>query len=96
MMTLRKPGIGGAGVTTIRDMTELIFATEGKPAKYKVPSRLVMGFVRAMNPYIRELKEMQYLQEQPLLLDDAKLTAVLGGLPKTPYAEGIRYTLSLR
>ncbi len=88
--------LGGAGVTSIREMAELIFKTEGKPPKYVVPGSLMMRFVRAMNPYIREMREMQYLQEQTLLLDDSRLSAVLGGLKKTGYAEGVRYTLSLR
>ena len=88
--------LGGAGVTSIREMAELIFRTEGKPPRYVVPGGLMMRFVRAMNPYIRELREMQYLQEQSLLLDDSRLSAALGGLQKTPYVEGVRYTLSLR
>ena len=56
----------------------------------------MMGFVRAMNPYIRELKELDYLLKGSLLLDDMKLAALLGDLQKTPYAEGVRYTLSLK
>ena len=88
--------LGGAGVTSIQEMAELIFKTEGKPPRYVVPGGLMMRFVRAMNPYIRELREMQYLQEQALILDDSRLAAVLGGLQKTPYIEGVRHTLSLR
>jgi hypothetical protein len=41
-------------------------------------------------PVLRELKEMRYLHQTPVLLDDAKLRAVLPGLRKTPYAEGAR------
>ena len=88
--------LGGAGVTTIREMAELIFRTEAKPPQYGVPGRWTMGFVRAMNPYIRELKEMQYLLSGTLLLGDTKLATLLGGLNKTSYEEGVRYTLSLR
>ena len=88
--------LGGPAVTTIRDMAELIFQTEGKPARFVVPGAFMMRFVRAMNPYIRELKELDYLLKGSLLLDDTKLSAVLGSLTKTPYAEGVRYTLSLR
>jgi nucleoside-diphosphate-sugar epimerase len=88
--------LGGVAVTTIREMAELVFATEGKPPKYNVPGKFMMGFVRALNPYIRELGEMQHLLDQPLLLDDAKLAQLLGGLHKTPYAEGVRATLALR
>ncbi|RRA47731.1 NAD-dependent epimerase/dehydratase family protein [Acidipila sp. EB88] len=88
--------LAGPSVTTIRGMTEAIFETERKPAKYNVPGALMMRVVRAMNPYIRELSEMQYLLREAWLLDDAKLSALLGGLPKTGYAEGIRQTLAIR
>ncbi len=88
--------LGGFGVTTIREMAELVFATEGKPAKYNVPGKLMMRVVRAMNPYIRELGEMQYLLDQPLLMEDARLAVLLGGLRKTSYVEGVQQTLALR
>ncbi len=88
--------LAGPGVTTIRAMIELVFATEKKPEKYKVPGPLMMRFVRAMNPYIRELAEMQYLLDDSVLLDDARLRALLGSLSKTPYAEAVRRTLAVR
>ncbi len=91
--------LGGAGVTTIQEMVELVFATEQKPARYKVPGAWMMKFVRAMNPYMRELGEMQYLLDGSLVLDDAKLSTLLagsGGLCKTPYADGVRQTLAMR
>jgi nucleoside-diphosphate-sugar epimerase len=42
---------------------------------------------------LREIPEMMYLQETPVILDDSKLAAKLGGLRKTPYDEGIRKTV---
>ena len=88
--------LGGAGVTTIREMVERIFATEKKPPNYNVPGKWMLKVVRSMNPYIRELREMQYLLDSGLLLDDSRLATLLGGLDKTSYPDGIRYTLSLR
>jgi nucleoside-diphosphate-sugar epimerase len=88
--------LGGAGVTSIEDMVNQIFAAEGKPPKYELPGKLLMYFVRSMNPYIREMREMRYLQEESLLLDDSRLAALLGGLEKTEYAEGIRQTLAMK
>ncbi len=87
--------LGGSAVTSIESMAQAIFTAAGKPARLKAPSRWRLGYVRAINPYIRELGEMQYLLEQSLLLDDAKLETLLGSLPKTAYAEGIRQTLAL-
>jgi nucleoside-diphosphate-sugar epimerase len=45
------------------------------------------------NPLMRELPEMLYLQETPVLLDDDKLRRKLGQVHKTGYDEGIRLTL---
>ncbi len=86
--------LGGAGVTSIEEMMGNIFKAAGKPARPKLPTRFRLGYVRAVNPYIRELGELQYLQETSLLLDDTKLSMALGGLRKTSYEEGIRETLA--
>jgi nucleoside-diphosphate-sugar epimerase len=86
--------LGGAGVTTVRAMTEAIFAEAGKAANYEIPPPWKMRIVAMMNPYVREMREMQYLLETPVLLDDTALGEALGGLDKTPYPEGIRHTLS--
>ena len=87
--------LGGPGVTSIEAMAESIFKQAGVTARLKTPVGWRLRYVRAVNPYIRELGEMQYLLEKPLLLDDAKLAGLLGGLSKTSYEEGIRQTLAL-
>jgi nucleoside-diphosphate-sugar epimerase len=85
--------LGGIAPTTLRSMLELIFAEAGTPANYETPPAWKMHIVAMMNPYIRELREMHYLLETPVLLDDSALANVLGGLQKTPYPQGIRETL---
>jgi hypothetical protein len=50
----------------------------------------IMGW---FNPLYRELIEMLYLQETPVILDDRKLLAKFPGIRKTSYDEGIRQTL---
>ncbi len=94
--TAQTYNLAGAGVTTIQTMADAIFATEKQAPRYSVPGRLMLRFVRSMNPYIREMKEMQYLLDAGVLLDDSKLAALLGGIHRTPYDEAIRYTLSLK
>jgi nucleoside-diphosphate-sugar epimerase len=86
--------LGGAGVTTLRAMTEAIFAEAGKAPNYEIPPPWKMRIVAMMNPYVREMREMRYLLETPVLLDDSALDRALGGLEKTPYPQGIRETLS--
>ena len=43
---------------------------------------------------MRELPEMLYLQETPVILDDSKLLAKFPNVHKTPYDEGIRRTIA--
>ena len=45
------------------------------------------------NPLMRELVELFYLAQTPVILDDSKLERHLGGLKKTPYETGIRNTV---
>ncbi|HEY0786874.1 MAG TPA: NAD-dependent epimerase/dehydratase family protein [Acidobacteriaceae bacterium] len=86
--------LGGAGPVTLRAMVEAIFAEAGRAPFYEVAPGWKLGLIRMMNPYVRELKEMQYLLETPVFLDDAALSGTLGGLTRTPYSAGIRQTLA--
>jgi len=83
----------GGQVSTIHAMTEAIFAEAGQPANYETPPPWKIRIVALMNPYVREMREMQYLLDTPLMLDDSALSKALGGLVKTPFAQGIRETL---
>jgi nucleoside-diphosphate-sugar epimerase len=51
----------------------------------------IMGW---FSPLYRELPEMLYLGETPVLLDDSKLRAKLAAVHKTSYDDGIRQTLA--
>jgi nucleoside-diphosphate-sugar epimerase len=44
--------------------------------------------------FLRELREMRYLWQVPLRLDDARLRATLGTPPHTPLDEAVRATLA--
>ena len=59
-------------------------------------SRLPWIAVRAAAPFnesMREMLEMRYLWEEPVLLDNARLTARLGAEPHTPLDEALRAAL---
>jgi hypothetical protein len=43
---------------------------------------------------MREIVEMTYLFEKPLILDDAKLHAVLPHVHKTSFEDGVRATIA--
>lgn len=69
-------------------------AAAGHPPRARAAGR---GMVRALglfSPLLRELVEMMYLFETPVILDDAKLRAVLPDVRHTPYDEGIRATIA--
>ena len=50
--------------------------------------------VGLFNPLVRELVEMHYLMTNPVILNDDRLTALLPGLRRTSYDDGIRETLA--
>jgi nucleoside-diphosphate-sugar epimerase len=86
--------LGGAGVTSTRAMADEIFRQAGHKPRYFVAGKLMLRVAGLFNPLMREMVEMHYLQTTPVILDDSRLNALLGGLRKTPYSEGIRQTLS--
>ena len=58
--------------------------------------RLPWIAIKAMSPFnetMREMLEMRYLWERPVLLDNAKLVARLGEEPHTPIVEALRSAL---
>jgi len=86
--------LGTAGVTSTLAMVEEIFTQAGHKPKYTVVGKTMLRLFGLFNSMMRELVEMHYLQTSPVILDDARLTNLLGQLPKTPYKEGIRQTLA--
>jgi len=82
--------LAGAGATTQRQMAEMAFAVTGRKPKIRVAGKTMVRMIGLFNPLMREMVEMHYLQTNPVLLDDSALANLLGGLKKTPYAEGVR------
>jgi nucleoside-diphosphate-sugar epimerase len=70
-----------------------IYRAVGREPKFRSAGRTLLRVLGWFNPLMRELPEMLYLQETPVLLDDGKLQGKLGRLHKTAYDEGIRLTL---
>jgi hypothetical protein len=59
--------------------------------------RLPWIAIKAMSPFnetMREMLEMRYLWERPVLLHNAKLVARLGEEPRTPIVEALRAALA--
>jgi nucleoside-diphosphate-sugar epimerase len=84
---------GGPGAINTLDFITRAYRAVGHPPKYRTAGRGMLKFLGWFNPLMRELPEMLYLQETPVILDDSKLLAKLGNVHKTTYDEGIRETI---
>jgi len=84
---------GGPGEISGIDFITRAFRALGRQPKYRVAGRTLVKMLGWFNPTMREFLEMMYLQETPVVLDDSKLAARLGGVKKTTYDDGIRQTL---
>ncbi len=83
----------GSGTTTQREVVEKIFAAAGRPPRLSVAGKTMLRLSGLFSPMLREMVEMHYLQTDPVLLDDGRLSQMLGGIRRTSYEDGIRLTL---
>lgn len=56
-------------------------------------SKTIIKLMGVINPFMKEMVEMMYLYEQPIILNGRKYEEQIGPLPKTSYEHGIRKTL---
>jgi nucleoside-diphosphate-sugar epimerase len=85
--------LGGVEAIAGIDFMTRVYRAAGRDPDYRSVGRTMLKMAGAVNPMLKELVEMLYLEETPVILDDRKLAAKLGGLRKTSYDDGIRYTL---
>jgi nucleoside-diphosphate-sugar epimerase len=83
----------GPGEISALAFIQKIYQTAGREPKFRSAGRTMLRMLGWFNPLMREMPEMLYLQETPVLLDDEKLRGRLGHVHKTSYDEGIRLTL---
>lgn len=84
---------GGPGEINAMDFITRIYRAVGRGPKYRSVGRGMLKLMGWFSPLYRELPEMLYLQETPIILDDSKLLHKFGAVHKTSYDEGIRKTL---
>ena len=84
---------GGPGAINTIDFITRIYRAVGRAPKYRTAGATLLRLIGIFNPTVREVVEMLYLQETPVVLDDAKLIAKFPGTRKTSYDDGIRQTL---
>ena len=83
----------GPGEISSLAFIQKIYQAAGREPKFRSAGRTLLRMLVWFNPLMRELPEMLYLQETPVLLDDEKLCRMLGQVHKTSYDEGIKLTL---
>jgi nucleoside-diphosphate-sugar epimerase len=95
------PTLGGFEVFHMRGHTqtgaELVAGLEAAAGRKLKVTPLPWFAVRVMgafNETFREMLEMHYLWEEPVLLDNAKLVARMGAEPHTPLAQALRAALA--
>jgi nucleoside-diphosphate-sugar epimerase len=85
--------LAGFGEINSLDFISRVYKAAGRAPKYRSVGRGMLKMMGWFSPLYRELPEMLYLQETPILLDDSKLAGKLGPPRKTSYDEGIRQTI---
>jgi nucleoside-diphosphate-sugar epimerase len=85
--------LAGPGEISGLGFIQKIYQAAGREPKFRSAGRTMLRVMGWFNPLMRELPEMLYLQETPVLLDDEKLRHKLGDVHKTSYNEGIKLTL---
>jgi nucleoside-diphosphate-sugar epimerase len=85
--------VAGAGEINAMDFITRVYRAAGRGPKYRSVGRGLLKVMGWFNPLYRELLEMMYLTETPVLLDDARLRAKFGAVSKTSYDDGIRQTI---
>ena len=84
---------GGPAAINSLDFITRVYRAAGRAPKYRAAGAGLLKIIGWFNPFFRELPEMLYLMETPVILDDSKLLAKFPNTRKTLYDEGIRLTL---
>jgi nucleoside-diphosphate-sugar epimerase len=85
---------GGAGEIKGGEFMTLVYRQLGREAKWRTIGRTKLKIAGMVDPTVKELVEMHYLAETPVILDDIRLKKTLGAVQKTSYEEGIQKTLA--
>jgi nucleoside-diphosphate-sugar epimerase len=85
--------LGGVEPIAGTDFITRVYRAAGRDPHYRSMGRTLLRMEGAVSPTVKELVEILYLQETPVILDDRKLAATLGLLKKTSYEDGIRRTV---
>ncbi len=82
-----RPITGDELIAMIREIT-------GYQKKFRIVSKDMISFLGFFSPLMKEMVEMMYLNESPIILSGEKYEKEIGPIPRTPYQQGIQETIS--
>ncbi len=85
---------GSAVVPSIKSWFEMIAQETGAPLRIQSLSKLMISGIGLFVPVLRELKEMFYLFENSVVLDDTKIKSFYPDFKPTVMTGAIRHTLA--
>lgn len=85
--------IPGYDVITGEEIVQVIRELSGYDKPVRTVSKNMIRFLGIFDATMREVVEMFYLNEEPVVLDGTKYENDIGPLPRTPYREGIKQTI---
>lgn len=85
--------IPGYDVITGEDIIQQLREITGFAKKVTTVTKGMIQLLGILNPMMREVVEMYYLNEEPVILSGAKYEKEFGVIPKTSYREGLEATI---
>ncbi|HHY74752.1 MAG TPA: SDR family NAD(P)-dependent oxidoreductase [Bacillus bacterium] len=85
--------IPGSGVITGDEIIAILREHTGYNKKVGTVTKGMVKFLGMFDKMMREVVEMLYLTEDPIVLNGAKLEQAIKTIPRTPYKEGIKQTI---
>lgn len=86
--------IPSAHPITGEEIIEILRKELGYKKSIRIVSKKMIFFLGMFQPFMREMVEMMYLTEDPVILSGKKYEAKIGNLPRTTYREGIKKTIN--
>lgn len=77
---------------TGKNLMVLVSQITGYQKDVRTISKGMIRFIGIFSPFMKEMVEMMYLTEKPVLLSGAKYEQEIGTLPNTSYREGLEET----
>ncbi|SDR04087.1 SDR family NAD(P)-dependent oxidoreductase [Virgibacillus salinus] len=86
--------IPAADVITGEEIIDIAKSITGYSKRVFTITKTLIRFLGVFNKQMREFAEMQYLNEDPVVLDGRKYEENIGSIPKTPFHEGLKESIA--